>query len=223
MVSTKAPETTVKIAELPVPIIIDTRSSVNILNYEHFKKINQQNPCIQLQPTRTKVFAYGAKQPLHLLGQFTAEIQCHSERTTSTFLVTKDDNTCLLSYNTSIALGLLIININSISADHPHPRIAQVLQKHHKVFQGMGNLKNCKVKSEVDPTVSPVAQHSRRLLHSMRKKVNEKLHEMEEQSIIEKVKGVTPWLSPLIPIPKESEDLQLVLDMRVPNQALKRR
>ena len=128
-----------------------------------------------------------------------------------------------MSYNTSTALGLLNININSISTDHPDPRIAQILQKHHKVFQGMGNLKNCEVKLEIDPTVSPVAQNSQRLPHSMRKKVNEKLHEMEEQSIIEKVKGVTPWLSPLIPIPKKGGDLRLVLDMRVPNQALKRR
>ena len=55
------------------------------------------------------------------------------------------------------------------------------------------------------------------------KKVNEKLKEMEEQYIIEKVDGVTPWLSPLIPIPKKGGDLRLVLDMRVPNQALERR
>jgi hypothetical protein len=198
---------------------------VNILNYEHFKKINHKNPGIQLQPTTTtKVFAYGAKQPLHLLGQFTADIQYHSKTTTNTFLVTKDNNTCLLSYITSTALGLLNININSISTDHPDPRIAQILKKHHKVFQGMGNLKNCEVKLEIDPTVSrPVAQNSRRLPHSMRKEVNEKLHEMEEQCIIEKVKGVTPWLSPLIPIPKKGGDLRLVLDMRVPNHALKRR
>ncbi|CAB4004212.1 Hypothetical predicted protein [Paramuricea clavata] len=87
----------------------------------------------------------------------------------------------------------------------------------------MGNLKNCEVKLEIDPTVSPVAQNSRQLPHSMRKKVNEKLYEMEEQGIIEKVKGVTPWLSPLIPILKKGGDLRLVLDMRVPNQALKRR
>jgi hypothetical protein len=224
MASTKTPQTTIKIANVPVPIIIDTGSSVNILNYEHFKKINQQNPGIQLQPTTTNVFAYGAKQPIHLLGQFTANTQYHSKTTTSIFLVTKDNNTCLLSYNTSTALGLLNININSISTDHPDPRIAQILKKHHKVFQGMGNLKNCEVKLEVDPTVSPVAQNSRRLMpHSMRKKVNEKLHEMEEQGIIEKLKGVTPWLSPLIPIPKKGGDLRLVLDMRVPNQALKRR
>ena len=61
MASTKTPQTTIKIANVPVPIIIDTGSSVNILNYEHFKKINQQKPGIQLQPTTTKVFAYGAK------------------------------------------------------------------------------------------------------------------------------------------------------------------
>ncbi|CAB4030825.1 Hypothetical predicted protein [Paramuricea clavata] len=119
MASTKTPQTTIKIANVPVPTIIDTGSSVNILNYKHLKKINQQNPGIQLQPTTTK--------------------------------------------------------------------------------------------------------KSRRLPHSMRKKVNQKLHEMEEQGIIEKVKGVTPWLSPLIPIPKKGGDLRLVLDTRIHNQALKRR
>ena len=221
--SKKTPEITVKVAEVPVQVIIDTGSSVNILNNEHFKKIKQQNPSIKLQPTKTKVFAYGAKHPLHLLGQFTAAIQHNSTRTTGTFLVTEENNTCLLSYNTSTGLGLLNININSISVDHTKPRIAQILQQHHKVFQGMGNLKNCEVKLEIDPTVTPVAQNSRRLPHSMRKKVNEKLQEMKEQDIIEKVDGVTPWLSPLIPIPKKGGDLRLVLDMRVPNQALERR
>ena len=42
--SKKTPETTVKVAEVPVQVIIDTGSSVNILNSEHFKKIKQQNP-----------------------------------------------------------------------------------------------------------------------------------------------------------------------------------
>ena len=37
----------------------------------------------------------------------------------------------------------------------------------------------------------------------MGKKVNEKLEEMKEQDIIEEIEGVTPWLSPLIPIPKK--------------------
>ena len=221
--SEKAPEITIKVAEVPVQVTIDTGSSVNILNNEHFKKIKQQNPTINLQPTKTKVFAYGAKYPLYLLGQFTAEIEHNSKRVAGIFLVTKQNNTCLLSYNTSTDLGLLNINVNTISVDHPNPKIAQILQQHHKVFQGMGNLKNCEVTLEIDPTVTPVAQNSRRLPHSMRKKVNEKLQGMKEQDIIEKVDGITPWLSPLIPIPKKGGDLRLVLDMRVPNQALQRR
>ncbi|CAB4042544.1 Hypothetical predicted protein, partial [Paramuricea clavata] len=57
----------------------------------------------------------------------------------------------------------------------------------------------------------------------MRKKVNEKLREMRDDGIIEKVEGATPWLSPLIAIPKKTGDVRLVLDMRVPNTALIRR
>ena len=45
---------------------------------------------------------------------------------------------------------------------------------------------------------------------------------MVEKGIIEKVDGATFWLSPLIPIPTKSEDIRLVLDMRLANQALER-
>ena len=57
----------------------------------------------------------------------------------------------------------------------------------------------------------------------MKSKVNKKLAEMRDEGIIEKVVGSTPWLSPLIAIPKKSGDLRLVLDMRVPNTAMVRR
>lgn len=73
--SKKAPDITIKIAEVLVQAIYGTRSSVNILNNKHFKKIEQQNPCIKLKPTKTKVFACGAQHPLHLLSQFIAEIE----------------------------------------------------------------------------------------------------------------------------------------------------
>ena len=54
-------------------------------------------------------------------------------------------------------------------------------------------------------------------------KVNKKLAEMRDEGIIEKVVGGTPWLSPLIAIPKKLGDLRLVFDMCVPNTALVRR
>ena len=221
--SKKPPEITVMVADVPTRVIVDTGSSVNLLNHTSFKKIKEQHPTIQLEPTTTKIFGYGAKQPLNLLGQFTAEIRSNSTTTKATFHVTQDHSTCLLSCNTSTALRLLTINVNAVSTDHPNPRIAQILQQHQQVFQGMGNLKNHEVKLEIDPSVQPIAEGCRRMPHSMRKQVNVKLQEMRDQDLIEKVEGTTPWLSPLIPIPKKGGDLRIVLDMRVPNQVLKRR
>lgn len=86
--SKKPPELTVKVADMPVRVIVDTGSSVNLLNQERFKKMQQKNPAIQLHPTKTKVFAYRAKEPLHLLGEFTAEIRSNSTTTMGVLLVT---------------------------------------------------------------------------------------------------------------------------------------
>lgn len=47
----------------------------------------------------------------------------------------------------------------------------------------------------------------------MKAKVNAKLEEMRNEGIIEKVQGATPWLSPLVAIPKKNGDVRLVLDM----------
>lgn len=84
----------------------------------------------------------------------------------------------------------------------------------------MGNIKNIQVTLDIDPSIRPVAQRPYWILHSMKTVVNSKLEEMWKQDIIEKVEGSTPWLSPLIAIPKKGGDVCLVLDMCVPNQAL---
>ena len=105
-----------------------------------------------------------------------------------------------------------------------------LIQVSHRSYRSITNCSRAwetlgTVKSNWKLTQPPTCRlnHPTTIPHSMRNKVNEKLQEMEEQGIIEKVKGVTPWLSPLIPIPKKGGDLRLVLGMRVPNQALKRR
>ena len=110
-----------------------------------------------------------------------------------------------------------------MNTQHPHPDVQRIIDKHKLLFQGIRKLKGTEVKLEIDKKVEPVAQRARRISHSMTSKVNEKLKEMLEQDIIEKAEGATPWLSPLIAIPKKSGDVRLVLDMRIPNQALKRR
>jgi hypothetical protein len=64
---------------------------------------------------------------------------------------------------------------------------------------------------QIDKSITPVAQ-------AYPTPPQEK-GERQTTSIIERADGATPWLSPLIAIPKKTGDVRLVLDMRVPNLA----
>ena len=44
---------------------------------------------------------------------------------------------------------------------------------------------------------------------------------LEQQGIIEKVEGPTPWVSPLVIIPKKNDEVQICVDMRMANKAIK--
>lgn len=219
----KQPQVTVSIAKIPIRVIIDSGSTVNIINENTFNVIKRSNRNVNLEKSNAKIYPYGAEKPLQVLGQFTATVVHDSTSTTATFQVTKSSTKCLLSCNTSTVLGLLKTFVNNVNVQHPNPDVQRIINKHKSLFQGIGKLKGTEVKLEIDENITPVVQRARRIPHSMKSKVNAKLKEMLEQDIIEKAEGATPWLTPLIAIPKKSGDVRLVLDMRVPNQALKRR
>ena len=57
---------------------------------------------------------------------------------------------------------------------------------------------------------------------SLERESVEKLHELEQMDIIEKVKGPTPWVSPIVVVPKHSGEIRLCIDMRKANEAVVR-
>jgi len=61
------------------------------------------------------------------------------------------------------------------------------LHKQKDLFEGMGKIKNIQVTLDIDPSIQPVTQRPYQLPHSMKTKVNNKLTEMRNQGIIEKV------------------------------------
>ena len=69
-------------------------------------------------------------------------------------------------------------------------------------FKGIGNLKNVWLKLHIDESTQPVVQRPRRVPFHLRKKVE--LKELEQHGIIEKVDGPTPWISPLVAVPKSN-------------------
>ena len=89
--------------------------------------------------------------------------------------------------------------------------------------KGVGKLKNFQLQLHVDENVKPIVQPLRRLPFALRDKVAQKLRELEDDDIIERVEGPTPWVSPLVVIPKNNyTDVRICVDMRQANKAIVR-
>jgi hypothetical protein len=66
----------------------------------------------------------------------------------------------------------------------------------------MDHYKGEPVRIHVDETVKPIALPHRRIPFHVRKQVEKKLEQLENEGIVERAEGPTPWVSPIVVIPK---------------------
>lgn len=83
-------------------------------------------------------------------------------------------------------------------------------------------IKGVKVSIPIDKYVPPVCQHPRRPPIALMKKIEDKLHSLLANDIIEPVEGGCQWVSPLVTVVKDNGDLRLCVDMRRANVAILR-
>ena len=86
----------------------------------------------------------------------------------------------------------------------------------------MGKYRGEPARIHVDESVKPVAQPHRRVPFHVRKQVEEKLKQLENDDIIERVEGPTPWVSPIVVVPKPNKpkEIRICVDMRSLNKAI---
>ena len=190
-------------------ITVDTGASINVIDRETYNKIQG----MKLSRTNTKAFAYNTNSPVEFLGKFEAVIETRKRMTVATFCVAKGESCgILLSLNTAQELGLVSIHVDKLTTKDR--ALETLLQKNNEVFPGLGKLKK-KI---------PKAQPQRRIPYYIREKVKTALTELENQEIIEKVpeNEATPWVSPIVAVPKKDGQVRICVDMRMANEAIRR-
>ena len=198
-----------------VTVLVDSGASCNVMDKHTFDKLHTKP---QLKRATTKLYPYGAKQPLKLYGKFDTLVESSNCYTNAMFYVADGDST-LLSYETALDLKILS-EVNSVKEIH------DIIDKNLKdISHGIGTYKGGVVKLHIDESIKPTAQPHRRIPFHTRKKVEKELQRLEDCDVIEKVTNKpTPLFSPIVvaPKPKSPEEIRICVDMRLPNKAIKR-
>lgn len=99
-----------------------------------------------------------------------------------------------------------------------------LLAEYDDLFHGVGKLKDFQVKLHINKSVTPASQPHRRVPFHIRKRLETELTRLEQLDINEKVEGPTPWVSPIVavPKPKDPDAVRICVDVCLPNKAIER-
>jgi hypothetical protein len=136
----------------------------------------------------------------------------------------------LLSRTTSLALGLISINIpkqiNHVSHSFD---VNNLINGYEDLFRGIGCHKDCILSLPMDPNVKPVACPPSRVPVHLLPAIQTELERLEGEGVIESVPvdDVNQWISRMVPVPRKIEGsdkpgIRITLDWRNVNKGLKK-
>ena len=207
------------IHEKRMDVLADSGATTNIITMQKYKEMK---PRPQLMESSTKVYGFSSNEPLKTTGKIRTKVRYKDTCLTTEFLVVDTQDIPILGWSSCQALDLLQRVRSSQTKTEEDDKT--LTAEFPEVFTGLGKLKDQKVKLHIDTTVQPVAQKYRRIPFHMRQQLDKHLDKEEENGVIEKAYGPTPWISPLVivPKPKNPQEIRVCVDMRAPNQAIKR-
>jgi hypothetical protein len=215
--------TPVIIGGVEIQILVDSGATCNVINEFTWNRMKQQHVVCDSKKESRTLLAYGTNK-LNVIGTFMAETQVGDKSLQAEFLVVRGEDHCLIGRDTSIQLGLLWLKTDNVNYVTGGNTVYDILKKHEEIFMDntIGKLKDYKLKLHINEDIKPVVQSVRRIPYGLRKKVEDKITELERMDIIEKVDGPTSWVSPVVVAPKPSGDIRICVDMRMANVAVER-
>ena len=213
----ETPSVHANVLNFDIKFLIDTGSSVNIISENVFNRLGYKQSLKQPVPL---IFAYGSTVPLNVLGYFVAEIKYKDRSVKSELYVVRSTDSrhsrCLLGSKTAQLLNIVHFAFTSFAS-------SSIPDQFPSLFDGkMGKIDGVKVKLHIDKDVTPVTQRHRRIPFHVRKEVEAEIKRLEDLDVIETVSGPTPWVSPVVIVPKKSKGVRVCIDMREANKAISR-
>lgn len=192
--------------------LVDSGSSINTVTMEVWAELRKSKAKLSKKKTsiERRFTAYASHDSLKVLIVFEGWISVNASKPKSyaEFFVIEGANRCLLSKRTAEDLKVLKVGLSVQNVDtkwNPFPKFPDV-----------------QVKLSVDETVPPRKISYLRVPEPMVKKVDDKIDEMLRLDIIEPVEGVPEWISPMVVVPKGTDDVRLCINMKFPNKAIQR-
>ncbi|XP_055589932.1 uncharacterized protein LOC129742110 [Uranotaenia lowii] len=195
-----------------IEILIDSGSKYNLIDDTTWEVMKLQNVTVSnIRFDNKKNFRAYGKVPLRLITVFDASIRIiGTQQINSTFYVIEKGQQPLLGKITAQQLGVLRVGL---------PDRINSVEVPKQAFPCIGGIE---LTLPIDRSVAPVIQPLRRCPVPLLEKVKEKLDDLLERDIIERVEKPTSWVSPLVPILKDNGEIRLCVDMRRSNQAIQR-
>lgn len=192
--------------------LIDSGAVINTITEQIWTQLLRSNTVLfkkKFQCNR-QFTAYASQEPLQVLGVFEAWISINETKPKiyAEFFVIQGARRSLLSKRTAEDLKVLKVGLE-----------VQNVEQNKEAFP---KFPNGQVKLSIDPSVVPRKIAYLRIPAAMEDKVNQKIQQMLDTDVIEPVIGPAEWISPMVVVPKGTNDIRLCINMRYPNQAIKR-
>ncbi|KAK4328257.1 hypothetical protein Pmani_001375 [Petrolisthes manimaculis] len=216
-------EELVLVDDIPIKMLIDSGATVNLLDGNTFDWLTKKHPNIILKQTKMEPKAYG-DTPIPLRGEFFTTLTNGTTRIAHNILVTQSRQWGnILGKRASTELGFLMVQqAKKVSVKGITSSTREILDHNLPFLEGLGRMKDFQLKLTIDDSIQPVAQPPQRVTFHFRKAVEQKIQDMLDKDLIERVEGPTPWVSPLVTAPKPNGDIRICADLRIANKAVKR-
>jgi len=206
-------------------MLIDSGASENIVDTDTVAEMKKK---LQVERNNKRLYAYADESPLTVVGVAkNVRFSVNGRSCNASVVVVKGKHGCLLSFATARALGLFETESFSSAAVNQvtSGRYAKLIERYPDLFTSkVGLLKGYEATIHIDKTIKPTLVPHRRHPYHLIEAADRALDELEVNDVIEKLTKPSEWSSPIVivPKPKKPGEVQITVDSRAANKAVKR-